>query len=81
MGADDDIAKPSSQRPTYRAHPRHPASPAGPPRCRAAPGHADAASLPEAIQHSRLTMDRARHTAVMWDHGAVSLTVTEFLIP
>ena len=80
LGADDYIAKPFSQR-LLIARIRAILRRSEIARRDAAPDEAaaDAASLPEAIRRGRLTMDPARHT-VMWDQGAVSLTVTEFLI-
>ena len=80
LGADDYIAKPFSQR-LLIARIRAILRRSEIARRDAAPDEAaaDAASLPEAIRRGRLTMDPARHT-VIWDHGAVSLTVTEFLI-
>jgi two-component system response regulator ChvI len=84
MGADDYIAKPFSQRlliARIRAIlrrselVRHDAATDG--ENEEAQPHLQ--PLPEPIRRGRLTMDPARHT-VAWGEGAVSLTVTEFMI-
>ncbi len=85
MGADDYIAKPFSQRlliARIRAILRRSelARRDAASEDAASEGEgAEAAPLPEPIRRGRLTMDPARHT-VVWAEGAVSLTVTEFLI-
>jgi two-component system response regulator ChvI len=83
MGADDYIAKPFSQR-LLIARIRAILRRSEIARDDAAEGGADDGqphlhALPEPIRRGRLTMDPARHT-VTWNGGAVSLTVTEFLI-
>ena len=75
MGADDDIAKPFSQRlliARIRAILR---------RQDLAKNAASPTSEPEAalIERGRLTMDPSRHK-VLWDGREVTLTVTEFMI-
>ncbi|MFM9935065.1 MAG: response regulator transcription factor [Novosphingobium sp.] len=84
MGADDYIAKPFSQRlliARIRAIlrrselARHDAAADG----ESEEPQSHLQPLPEPIRRGRLTMDPARHT-VAWGDGAVSLTVTEFMI-
>jgi two-component system response regulator ChvI len=76
MGADDDIAKPFSQRlliARSRAILRRQE------RERGGAASASEEEEPAPLERGRLVMDPARHK-VRWDGKDVSLTVTEFLI-